>query len=139
MAVALAATGACGVSAEGPPHIEVDRTPCAQCGMLISEPVFAAAYRVPGFDARAFDDIGCLLASVKREPDPAVIRFWFHDVATGNWISGHDATFVHAVRLHTPMSGHFVAYGDAAVAERAALDHRGRVIRSLSDLLRGAQ
>ena len=60
------ALSACGAKADGPPHIEVDRTPCAHCGMLISEPVFAAAYRAPGSEARVFDDIGCLLAAASR-------------------------------------------------------------------------
>ena len=59
LAAALA-TAACGVRAEGPPPIVVDRTPCSHCGMLISEPLYAAAYQAPGTDARVFDDIGCL-------------------------------------------------------------------------------
>ena len=46
-AAAAVLTTACGVKADGPPEIEVDRTSCAHCGMLISEPVYAAAYRTP--------------------------------------------------------------------------------------------
>jgi hypothetical protein len=105
--------------------------------MLVSEPVFAAAYKAPGAEARVFDDIACLLRSAKREGDPARLHFWFHDVGTGNWISGTDATFVKSDRLRTPMSGGLVAYRDLAAAERGAVEHRGRLVRSISDLMRG--
>ena len=135
--VTLAASGACGVKADGPPHIEVDRTPCAHCGMLVSEATFAAAYKAPGAEARAFDDIGCLLAAAKREADPGGLRFWFHDAPTGDWIDGVDATFVKSDRLRTPMNGRLIAYRDAAAARRGAQENQGRVIRSLADLLRG--
>jgi nitrous oxide reductase accessory protein NosL len=74
--VVLAAGAACGVKADGPPEITVDRTACSHCGMLISETMFAAAFKAPGAEARAFDDIGCLLAAAKREADPGGLRFW---------------------------------------------------------------
>ena len=135
--VTLVASAACRVNVGGPPHIEVDRTPCTYCGMLISEELFAAAYRTPGSDARVFDDIGCLLSSAKREANSGAIRFWFHDASTGNWIPGTEATLVRVDRRRTPMSGGVVAYRQAADAQRAALEQRGQVIRSLSDLLGG--
>lgn len=134
--VTLAAGAGCGVKADGPPHIEVDRTPCAHCGMLISETMFAAAFRAPGAEARAFDDIGCLVASAKREADSGGLHFWFHDATSGSWISGADATFVKSERLRTPMNGGLVAYRDLSDAQRGAAEYRGRVIANLADLLR---
>ena len=62
------ADAACGVKADGPPDIVVDRTACATAGCSISEPVYAAAYRTPRSEARVFDDIGCLLEAAAREP-----------------------------------------------------------------------
>jgi copper chaperone NosL len=135
--MSLAANLACGVNADGPPAIEVDRTPCAHCGMLVSEPLFAAAYKVPGAHARIFDDIACLVKSAKREGDADALRFWFHDAATGYWIPGANASFVKSARLRTPMSGGLVAYGELAAAQRGAIEHHGRVIPTLSDLMRG--
>lgn len=134
--VTLSASAACGVKADGPPHIEVDRTPCAHCGMLISEPSFAAAYRRDGSDARIFDDIGCLLNAVSGEPNPERLRFWFHDAATAVWIDRTEAVFVRSARLRTPMAGGLVAYRGAAAAERAAAQHEGQVVASLDDLLK---
>lgn len=133
----LAASLACGANADGPPAIEVDRTPCAHCGMLVSEPLFAAAYKAPGADVRIFDDIACLVKSAKREASADALGFWFHDAATGHWIPGADASFVKSDRLRTPMSGGLVAYRELAAAQRGAIEHHGHVIRTLSDLMRG--
>ena len=132
--VTLAASVACGVREDGPPVIEVDRSACAHCGMLISEPRFAAAYRLtPG--TPIFDDIGCLLDAFSREADKGSIRFWFHDVNTAEWVDGSRAVFIQSARLRTPMAGGVVAYSDRAAAERGAAEHEGRVIGALDDLL----
>ena len=132
--VTLAASVACGVREEGPPVIEVDRSACAHCGMLISEPRFAAAYRLAP-ETQLFDDIGCLLDALPKEADRSSIRFWFHDVNTAEWIDGSRAVFIQSARLRTPMAGGVVAYSDRAAAERGAAEHEGRVIGSLDDLL----
>jgi copper chaperone NosL len=134
--VAAAALGtACGVKADGPPHIEVDRTACAHCGMLISEPIYAAAYRTPESGSRVFDDIGCLLKAAAQEPRADALRFWFHDAATAVWIDGTDAVFVSSTALRTPMGGGIVAFRDAAAAREAAARQQGSVLTSLDQLL----
>lgn len=132
----LAASAACGVRADGPPEIQVDRTACSHCGMLISEPAYAAAYKAPGSQPRAFDDIGCLLEAARREPRADGIRFWFHDVAGGAWIDGEDAVFVESPDLRTPMGGGLIAYRDLTAAREGAARHRGTLINSVNDLLR---
>lgn len=135
--VAAAAIGAaCGVKADGPPHFEVDRTPCAHCGMLISEPVYAAAYRTARSESRVFDDIGCLLKAAAQEPRADALRFWFHDAATAVWIDGTDALFVSSRELRTPMGGGLVAFRDLAAAREAATRQQGSVVPSLEELLR---
>jgi copper chaperone NosL len=154
MILGLATSVACGVRAYGPPEILVDRTACSHCGMLVSEPAYAAAYRAPGADPRAFDDIGCLLEAAQKEPDASSLRFWFQDgtsllrtsphgdplAAAGrprgeNWIDGRDAVFVSSPALRTPMGGGLIAYRDRAAAREGAARHRGSVIDSLDDLL----
>lgn len=133
--VTAVAASACGAAADGPPAIVVDRTACAHCGMFVSEPVFAAAYRVRGTDVRIFDDIGCLLEAVKGESDRARLQFWFHDATGGQWMSGAPAVFMKSTRLRTPMGGGIAAYRDAEAAQRAAAQHHGHVVGSLVDLL----
>jgi copper chaperone NosL len=135
LSLMLSTAVACRAGNDGPPRIEVDRTPCAHCGMLVSEPVFAAAYRAPQGDARVFDDIACLLEAVSGEKDRSGLRLWFHDAATVQWIDGGTAVFVESAGLKTPMGGGFVAYKDEATAAKTAADRQGRVIRSVGDLL----
>ena len=44
-----------------PPDIAYGKDPCANCGMLINDPRFAAAYVTRNGQARLFDDIGCMI------------------------------------------------------------------------------
>ena len=154
MILAIAASVACGTRADGPPEIHVDRTACSHCGMLISEPVYAAAYRAPDSDPRVFDDIRCLLEAARKEPRAGTLRFWFRDAASAlpqggslaatgrprgeggeEWIPG-DAAFVSSPTLRTPMGGGLIAYRDRTAAREGAARHRGSVVDSLDELLR---
>lgn len=132
----LSAGTACSARVDGPPHLEEDRTACAHCGMLVSERMFAAGSRVPGGEARVFDDIGCLLEAVRAEPGAAALDFWFHDATSREWIEGRRAVFVRSPKLNTPMAGGMVAYADADAARAAAAANGGRVIGSLDALLK---
>ena len=135
VALALGGSLACAAGADAPPQIEVDRTACAHCGMLISEPIYAAAYKAPDADARVFDDIACLLAAVSSTERGVMLRFWFQDAAGQGWIDGERAVFVKSPRLRTPMNGGIAAYRDRASAAKAATEHGGRVLEGLNELL----
>ena len=119
-------TAGCSAKADGPPAIQVDRTACAHCTMLVSDERFAAAYETAAGESRVFDDIGCLLEAVGREPQAETLRFWFHDARTSEWMRGEEAVFVQADRIKTPMGGGIVAY-------RASQDPAA--IRSIRELL----
>ena len=106
-------TAGCSAKADGPPAIQVDRTACAHCTMLVSDERFAAAYETAAGDARIFDDIGCLLEAARKEPSRDTLRFWFHDARTGEWIRGQEAVFVQGDHLKTPMGGGIVAYRES--------------------------
>jgi copper chaperone NosL len=138
-AAALVVSAACGTETDGPPHIEVDRTACAHCGMLVSEPVYASAYRRGDGEARVFDDIGCLLKAAGGETDRANLRFWFHDAAAAPaavWIDRAEAVLVRSGQLRTPMDGGYVAYRGDDAARRGAARHQGEVAGRLDDVLR---
>lgn len=124
---------ACSANPSGPPAIEIDRTACSHCGMLISEPLYAAAYQAQGTDARVFDDIECLRQAARQESGS--LTFWFHDAGDQAWIDGNAAVFVASPEIRTPMGGGLLAFRDRAAAERAAATHHGRVIHSVTDLL----
>lgn len=116
----------------GPPELVLDRSACDRCGMLISEPRFAAAYRV-GRQAAVFDDIGCLLDAldeVGSNDDPEV---WFLD-SRERWLTPSETVFVRSAALETPMGGGIVAVADRAEASALATRAGGRVIDSLAEL-----
>jgi copper chaperone NosL len=131
-AIALLST-ACAVKAGGPPEIVVDRDACSHCGMLISEPIYAAAYRPAGAAARLFDDIDCLRKAARTEAGP--LTYWFRDADDGAWLDGPQASFVSSPEVRSPMGGGLLAYRDRGAAERSAARRHGRVIGSLDDLL----
>ena len=123
-------TVGCSATADGPPEIQVDRTACAHCTMLVSDERYAAAYETAAGEARVFDDIGCLLQAVRNEPQPESLRFWFHDLQNGDWIRGDEAVFVKSDKFKTPMGGGIVAY-------RTSQDPNA--IRSIRELLASAE
>lgn len=124
----------CAAGPSGPPHIEIDRTACAHCGMLVSEPMFAAARRVAGQPPRIFDDIGCLLEDRRAGGKAGHEEIWVHDATNGAWLEGSRAVFVRSGSVRTPMNGGVLAYSDLASAERAADSRQGRILRSLDAL-----
>jgi copper chaperone NosL len=131
--LALLAT-ACSARAMGPPEIVVDRSSCSHCGMLVSEPVYAAAYQAGDHEPLVFDDLGCMLDAVRRE-SASPITIWLQDAGGAGWINADDATVVVSPQLKTPMSGGMLAYADAAAAEKAAAVYGGRVSRSFRELV----
>jgi copper chaperone NosL len=131
--LSLALLVACSAKPSGPPDIVVDRTACSHCGMLISEPLYAAAFQVQGAEPRVFDDIGCLRKAAGSQG--GAVTFWFHDADTREWITGGTAVFVSARDIHTPMGGGVIAFQHRAAADRAAGTHRGFVIDSIAGLL----
>ena len=130
LVLCLAATASCAPGADAAPEILVDRTACSHCGMLISEPVYAGAYRPDTADARVFDDLACLREAAHKEEglDEGNVKVWVHDATTGEWIDARTAAFVSSKAIRTPMGGGVLAYRDAAEAARAAAKHGGRAL-----------
>jgi copper chaperone NosL len=127
-------SAACSAKASGPPEIAVDRTVCSHCGMLVSEPAYAAAFQATGGEPRIFDDIGCMLDALRRETTspPSV---WLQDADGGGWLMAHETVFVVSPQVRTPMAGGMLAYASLAAAERAATAHGGEVVRSFHELM----
>lgn len=136
-AIALAAAMwavACAARLPGPPEIVLDRSACSHCGMLISERIYAAALRAPDGREQVFDDIGCLLAEVRKQ-SLASATFWFHDGRSGAWIDGTSAVFVSSPSFRTPMAGGLLAFATRVTADQAAGPIHASVIPSLTALL----
>ena len=95
--------------AEGPAPVAWDRTRCDRCGMLVSEPAFAAQRHLPDGSVRHFDDPGCLFVDADGASDPAAHRLWFRHHVEDRWLAGDEVAFVETA--NTPMG-----YGLGAVA-----------------------
>lgn len=77
---------------EGPVSVPWDHAACSECGMLVSEPAFAAQLHQQDGHVHFFDDPGCLLRYEAREA-PAVHARWFHHVREDRWLRGEAVSF----------------------------------------------
>lgn len=129
--IVLAACGSSSASdAPGPPDIKYGRDVCVECGMIINEEKFAAAYTLGDGTEKTFDDVGNLIRHQRKtgdviDPD----RTWVHDVETVDWISVTRAYFVATSSVTTPMGHGIVAFSDEGRASSFASDVDGEVIR----------
>ena len=138
IAIGAALLAACQSTQPRPPEIVVDRTACSHCRMFVSEPIYAAAYRAENAEPKVFDDIACLVASLRRESlsaDSSTLRVWFQDGNGGGWIESGAPVLVSSAVFRTPMGGGMVAYRDAAAAAQAVKTYQGQVVGTLSDLM----
>lgn len=112
LAFAAALLGLACAPGDGPVEPVWDATPCARCGMLVSEPRFAAQIHTPSGEVLHFDDPGCAL--LRAEERPADVRsLWFHEIEGERWLRGEETAFLSVEP--TPMG-----YGLGAVAAGSA-------------------
>ncbi|MFW6061124.1 MAG: nitrous oxide reductase accessory protein NosL [Phycisphaeraceae bacterium] len=118
VAGALSLAG-CGGDAVGPPTVYLGQDVCDECGMIISDERFVAALLVEDEagrrETRLFDDIGCLVKDEASHPDGASAARYVKSFDQRRWLTLSEAVFVHSEQLQSPM-----AFGAAAVADRAA-------------------
>lgn len=107
----------------GPIEPAWDRSVCARCGMLISDPHFASQLRTADGDRLQFDDPGCLLTWV-GERRPELDGVWFRDYQSNGWIPGAEVVFVPLESVETPMG---YGLGAARHAHRQGLDFEAAV------------
>ena len=122
---------ACGsADASGPPEINYGRDICVECGMIISEARFAAAYRLADGTDKSFDDLGGLLLH-SREVGDALdpVTTWVHDLETEEWVAVGDVYFVPTLSVSSPMGHSILSFSDEARAVAFAADVDGEVVR----------
>ena len=80
----------------GAVDIKFDRDQCTGCGMVISEPHFAAEVRGgPKGAVTKFDDVGCAVKWLNQQPwadDPAT-EVWVARQSDGQWIDAKTAKY----------------------------------------------
>ena len=121
---------ACGTAeAAGPPDIKYGRDICVQCGMIVSEARFAAAYTTPDGTKLSFDDVGDLLLYQRSTDHPIdVNEAWVHDYETEAWVPVGEAFFVPTLSVSTPMGHSIISFADESRATAFARDVDGEVI-----------
>lgn len=123
LAVAVLLTGAVACSSDvdfdTPPEIAYGEEICHECGMIISEARFAAAYITLDGEVRKFDDAGGMIQHhINANEDVTV--FWLHDFNSEEWIRSEDAVLLATEEVQTPMGHGVVAFADEASARAYA-------------------
>ncbi len=129
---ALPLLAACKPQTEGPEEIRWGRETCEICGMIISDPFFAAEIR-GGPDRRLykFDDIGDAVhwLAMQDWAEADDIEFWVRDHATGTrWLAARDARYV--ADLVSPMDYGFGAVESSGPETLSFEEMRAEVIRT---------
>lgn len=132
LALLVCALGACGrAQTLEPPVLHYGQDLCAHCGMIVSEERFAAAAIVEDgdgrYEARVYDDIGCMVAAGQPVPGRIVARY-VHDHDTLEWTAADAAVYVRSATLATPMLSGLAAWEDRKRAETGAARYDGSLL-----------
>ena len=115
-----------------PPEIHYGEDLCSDCGMIINEPKFAAAYTheaEPGrFESFLFDDIGDMLVHMQKNLTLKPVGWWVHDYDSEEWIDATTAYYVMSDQIKTPMFHGIVAYSSQASAQQKADEVGAKVL-----------
>ena len=85
-----------------------DREACEECKMALSDPHYSAQVIDPKGKAYFFDDIGCAILWLDRQPWKDKARTWVNDVKTAEWIEAEKANWISG-DPQTPMGYGFAA------------------------------
>lgn len=132
--VALLALAGCiqGEAVAKPPEIHFGEDMCASCGMVISDPRFAAALAwevEPGrFESLAFDDVGDLVGYIRDETEKKLTNFWVADFQTEEWLDATTAWYVVSPQIQSPMMHGVAAFATEEAANEFAPGVEGDVL-----------
>jgi copper chaperone NosL len=115
-------------SSSGPPEVNYGRDICSACGMIITEPRFATAYRPAEGTEKVFDDLGDMIIYGREHGELETAAMWVHDFETEAWVEAQAAFYVATASTATPMGHGILAFSESDRAERAAVELDGEVI-----------
>lgn len=95
----------CAPDLSSPAPIPYDHVACDHCGMLISDPRFAAQLATRDGERHEFDDPACLFLWIV-DHEPALAGAWFSDSSSADgdvWLSYREVGFIEA--KGSPMGG----------------------------------
>ena len=124
----LSAAACGGSDPNAPPKLNYGRDVCVECGMIISEARFAAAYRLAGGKERRFDDVGDMVVYGRKTGDLDKAKAWVHDYRTRRWLDARKAWYVAGDAVDTPMGRGVVAFAKRSAAADFARERQGTVL-----------
>lgn len=110
-----------------PPEIAYEQDVSDGCGMIISEPAYAAASVLKDGTTYKFDDVGDMLKYHFERPDKMVAEYFVHDYQTQEWLTADHAVFVQSASLVSPMGYGLAAFASREAAEAFASERVGQV------------
>jgi copper chaperone NosL len=135
-AIGLAVLALAGCASDGPPTVRYGHEECAHCRMIVNDERFAAAVVTPAGEVRKFDEVSCLVDSLKDQPGAAG-KLWVRAYRPTGWLDARAAVYVHGPKLQTPMGSGLAAVADRSQADALAAELGGKVLRfdELADFL----
>jgi hypothetical protein len=85
-----------------------DREACEECKMALSDPHYSAQVIDPKGKAFYFDDSGCAVLWLQRQPWKDKARIWVNDINSTEWIEAQKANWISG-DPQTPMGYGFAA------------------------------
>jgi copper chaperone NosL len=73
---------ACATPRNEPAELAYDHVACDHCGMVVSDPRFAAQMTTATGERHEFDDPACVFLYI-QDHTPAIAHVWFHDSTPG--------------------------------------------------------
>lgn len=110
-----------------PPEIAYGQDVSDGCGMIISDPAYAAASVLKDGTTHIFDDVGDMLKYHFERPDKTVAEYFVHDYQTQEWLTADQAVFVQSDSLVSPMGYGLAAFATREAAEAFASEREGQV------------
>jgi len=112
----------------GPPEINYGRDICIECGMIVDDPRFAAAYHLDDGTEKKFDDLGGLIINGRESGELSEADVWVSDFDNEVLIEANSAYFVPTLGVVSPMGHGILAFSDLSRAEATASELYGEVI-----------
>lgn len=119
-------------AAPAAPTIHYGEDMCSDCGMIINDPRFAAAYAAQqgagAYQTFIFDDIGDMIHHMQQNPTLTGAGWWVHDYDSEEWIDAAGAFYVVSDQIKTPMNHGIAAFGSEDAAKGLAAGVEGQVL-----------
>ena len=125
---------ACTARAAAPaaPTIHYGEDMCSDCGMIINDARFAAAYAAQqgegSYQTYIFDDIGDMLHHMQQNLTLTGAGWWVHDYNSEEWIDATTAFYVVGDQIKTPMNHGITAFAEEEAANSFAAEMQATVL-----------